>query len=99
MRKFLPIIIGLLSLSQLFAQTKSEINTITSASNKELNSFLKTKIENESVLKDRRISIFLAENPTYKMSGYSIIKNNGLPIIKTANTNNYIDFRFSLGVS
>ena len=39
------------------------------------------------------------ENPTYKMSGYSIIKNNGLPIIKTANTNNYIDFRFSLGVS
>lgn len=39
------------------------------------------------------------ENPTYKMSGYSIIQNNGLPIIKTANTNNYIDFRFSLGVS
>lgn len=66
MRKFLPVIIGLFLVSQLFAQTKSEINTITSASNKELNSFLKTKIENESVSKDKRISIFLAENPTYK---------------------------------
>jgi hypothetical protein len=40
------------------------------------------------------------DNPIYKMSGYSIIAgNNGLPIIKTANSNNYIDFRFSLGVS
>lgn len=39
------------------------------------------------------------ENPTYKMVGYSIIRNDGSPIIKSANTNNYIDFRFSLGVS
>jgi hypothetical protein len=38
------------------------------------------------------------ENPTYKMSGYSIIKNDGTPITKQANTNNYIDFRFALGV-
>jgi len=39
------------------------------------------------------------ENPIYKMSGYSIIKGTGTPISKLANTNNYIDFRFSLGVS
>lgn len=39
------------------------------------------------------------ENPIYKMSGYSIVKFDGNPIIKSANTNNYIDFRFSLGVS
>jgi hypothetical protein len=39
------------------------------------------------------------ENPTYKMSGYSIIRGDGSPIIKLTNTNNYIDFRFSLGVS
>jgi hypothetical protein len=39
------------------------------------------------------------ENPTYKMSGYSLIKGTGISISKLANTNNYIDFRFSLGVS
>jgi hypothetical protein len=39
------------------------------------------------------------ENPIYKMSGYSLIKGTGTPISKLANTNNYIDFRFSLGVS
>ena len=39
------------------------------------------------------------ENPVYKMSGYSIIKGDGYPITKPSNTNNYIDFRFSLGVS
>ncbi len=39
------------------------------------------------------------ENPTYKMSEYSVIRGNGNPIIKLTNTNNYIDFRFSLGVS
>ena len=39
------------------------------------------------------------ENPIYKMSGYSLIKNDGYPIIKLSNSNNYIDFRFSLGVS
>lgn len=39
------------------------------------------------------------ENPTYKMSGYSIVRNDGNPIIKISNTNNYVDFRFTLGVS
>lgn len=40
------------------------------------------------------------ENPLYKMSGYSVIRNTtGVPIVKLPNTNNYIDFRFGLGVS
>lgn len=41
----------------------------------------------------------MTENPIYKMSGYSVVKNDGNPIIKFANANNYIDFRFSLGIS
>lgn len=41
----------------------------------------------------------MTENPVYKMSGYSVVKNDGNPIIKFANANNYIDFRFSLGIS
>lgn len=39
------------------------------------------------------------ENPVYKMSGYSVIRNSGNPINKLTNTNNYVDFRFSLGLS
>jgi hypothetical protein len=39
------------------------------------------------------------ENPVHKLAGYSIIKKDGHPITKLANTNNYIDFRFALGVS
>ena len=39
------------------------------------------------------------ENPIYKMSGYSIVRGDGYPIIKSSNTNNYIDFRFAIGVS
>ena len=40
-----------------------------------------------------------AENPVHKLSGYSIIKKDGHPVTKLANSNNYIDFRFALGVS
>lgn len=40
------------------------------------------------------------ENPLYKMSGYSVIRNTtGVPVVKLPNTNNYVDFRFGLGVS
>lgn len=39
------------------------------------------------------------ENPVYKMCGYSIVRKDGKPISKIANTNNYVDFRFSLGVA
>ena len=56
MRKIIPIISALLVASQLFSQTEAEINTITSASDKELNNVLMTKIENESILKENRIT-------------------------------------------
>lgn len=39
------------------------------------------------------------ENPLYKMVGYSVIKNDGTPITKFQNTNNYIEFRLSLGIT
>jgi hypothetical protein len=39
-------------------------------------------------------------NPLYGLTGYSIIKNNNeTTIIKSPNTNNYIEFRFSIGVT
>lgn len=38
-------------------------------------------------------------NPLYKMVGYSIVKIDGRPIIKFQNTNNYIEFRLSLGLT
>ena len=38
-------------------------------------------------------------NPLYGMTGYSVIKNtNAEPIIKLANTTNYIEFRFAMDV-
>lgn len=40
-------------------------------------------------------------NPLYAMTGYSIVDDGSLhkPIFKIANTSNYIEFRFALGVS
>jgi hypothetical protein len=43
------------------------------------------------------------ENPVYKLSGYSPVRSEdnssyGEPIVKYSNTNNYIDFRFNLGI-
>jgi hypothetical protein len=39
-------------------------------------------------------------NPLYGMTGYSIIKTDGAEtIIKSPNTSNYIEFRFSVGVT
>jgi len=36
----------------------------------------------------------------YSLVGYNIIKtDNGLPILKGENTNNYIEYRFGIGVS
>jgi hypothetical protein len=38
-------------------------------------------------------------NPAYGLTGYSIIRNtDSLPIIKSPNTSNYIEFRFSVDV-
>ena len=39
-------------------------------------------------------------NPLYGMTGYSVIKNDtSATIIKSPNTSNYIEFRFSIGVT
>lgn len=47
-----------------------------------------------------RIDNVSTENPLYKMVGYSPIQNSyGYPVIKFDNTNNYVEFRFALGVS
>ena len=38
-------------------------------------------------------------NPLYGLTGYSVIKNtNGETIIKSPNTNNYVEFRFIIDV-
>ena len=46
-----------------------------------------------------RIDNLTTENPLYKMSGYSVVKYDGRPITKPNNTNNYVEFRFALGIT
>lgn len=47
-----------------------------------------------------RLDNITTENPVYKLSGYSVVQNvNGYPIIKLPNSNNYIEFRLSLGIT
>lgn len=47
-----------------------------------------------------RLDNISTENPLYKMIGYSPIQNsNAYPVIKFDNANNYVEFRFALGVS
>jgi len=47
-----------------------------------------------------RLENITSTNSLYGLTGYSVIKNVGSrPIIKSANTTNYIEFRFALGVA
>jgi hypothetical protein len=47
-----------------------------------------------------RLENIATKNPLYGLTGYTIIQNtDGEAIIKSPNTNNYIEFRFSIGVS
>lgn len=47
-----------------------------------------------------RLDNVSTQNPLYKMVGYSPTKtSDGYPIIKASNSNNYIEFRFGIGVS
>ena len=47
-----------------------------------------------------RLENIATENPLYGLTGYTIIQNTDAEtIIKSPNTNNYIEFRFSIGVS
>ena len=47
-----------------------------------------------------RLENVATTNPLYGLTGYSVIKNtNAETIIKSPNTSNYVEFRFSIGVS
>jgi len=47
-----------------------------------------------------RLENIATVNPLYGLTGYSVIKNNdATTIIKSPNTNNYVEFRFSIGVT
>jgi hypothetical protein len=46
-----------------------------------------------------RLENITSTNSLYGLTGYSVIKSVGArPIIKSANTTNYIEFRFALDV-
>jgi hypothetical protein len=47
-----------------------------------------------------RLDNVSSQNPLYTMVGYDIIRNdNAFPILKDENTNNYIEYRFGIGVT
>ena len=47
-----------------------------------------------------RLENIATENPLYGLTGYTVVQNaDAEAIIKSPNTNNYIEFRFSIGVS
>jgi hypothetical protein len=47
-----------------------------------------------------RLDNVSTQNPLYKMVGYSPTRTpSGTPVVKFDNTNNYVEFRFSLGVT
>jgi hypothetical protein len=47
-----------------------------------------------------RLESLSSQNPLYGLSGYTVIKNTyARPIVKAANTTNFIEFRFNVGVA
>jgi hypothetical protein len=47
-----------------------------------------------------RLENIATTNPLYGLTGYSVVKNtDAVTIIKSPNTSNYIEFRFSVGVT
>lgn len=47
-----------------------------------------------------RLENISTDNPLYSLVGYNIIStDDGLPILKQENTNNYIEYRFGIGVT
>lgn len=47
-----------------------------------------------------RLENIATVNPLYGLTGYSIVQNSGATtIVKSTNTNNYIEFRFTVGVA
>jgi hypothetical protein len=51
------------------------------------------------ILDGIRIDNISTPNPLYSMIGYNVITTeDGLPILKSENTNNYVEYRFGIGV-
>lgn len=47
-----------------------------------------------------RLENLSAENALYGLTGYSVIQNtSGTTVVKESNTNNYVEFRFAIGVA
>lgn len=47
-----------------------------------------------------RLESVSSQNPLYGLSGYTVVKNTyARPILKSANTTNFIEFRFNVGVA
>jgi hypothetical protein len=61
----------------------------------------KGRTNNYKILFDGlRLDNVSSQNPLYSMVGYDIIRNgNAYPILKAENTNNYIEYRFGIGVT
>jgi hypothetical protein len=61
----------------------------------------KGRTNNYKILFDGlRLDNVSSQNPLYTMVGYDIIRNdNAYPILKAENTNNYIEYRFGIGVT
>lgn len=51
------------------------------------------------VIDGLRLDNVSSQNPLYSLVGYDIIRNdNAYPVLKAENTNNYIEYRFGIGV-
>lgn len=87
--------------------TSASISYPVSASASELNInpsgsvVYRGRTNNYKVLFDGlRLENVSSQNPLYGMVGYDIIRNdNAYPILKAENTNNYIEYRFGIGVT
>jgi hypothetical protein len=52
------------------------------------------------VLDAMRLENIATINPLYGMTGYTVVKTtNAESVLKNPNTNNYIEFRFVLGIT
>ena len=67
-----------------------------------VSSFVSGTLSNDFyiALDSMRLENVATTNPLYGLTGYSVIKNtDAATVIKSPNTTNYIEFRFSIGVS
>jgi hypothetical protein len=84
------------SLSYPVSASASPLESVSSGS-----LVYKGRTSNYKILFDGlRLDNVSSQNPLYSMVGYDIIRNgNAYPILKAENTNNYIEYRFGIGVT